>query len=497
MSASPSIHLAIDLGAESGRIMAGAYDGNTLHLDEVHRFPNTMVTVAGSTHWDILRLYDGILEGLKKAADHHGEAIVSLGVDTWGVDYGLIDAQGKLLGNPYVYRDSRTDGMEALATSLVSRESIYEATGIQFMFFNTLFQLLAETRAATGALRAAERLLFTPDLIHYWLSGVKANERTIASTSQLFNPVAGDWAHALLGPLGLPAALLGNIVEPGTELGMLLPEVAELTGLPAKTRVIAPGSHDTASAVAGVPFASGASTRAFLSSGTWSLIGLELPEPVITAQSLKDGFSNEAGVGGTTRFLKNISGLWLVQECRRAWATDGKTYDYDTLTRLAAEAKPFRSLVDPDHGPFATPGNMPEKIAAFCQRSGQPVPETPGAFVRCCLESLALKCRSVWDNLLTYCQEKPDTLHIVGGGSRNALLNQFIANALGCRVVAGPVEATSLGNILIQMQSTGHIDSLAQGRALVARSTILTQHIAEDRDIWADAQRRFNQLSLQ
>ncbi len=362
------------------------------------------------------------------------------------------------------------------------------------MFFNTLFQLLAETRDASGAMRVAKRLLFTPDLIHYWLSGVQANERTIASTSQCFNPVTGDWAHSLLESLGLPTALLGNIVEPGTVLGTIQSEVAEFTGLPPATKVIAPGSHDTASAVAGVPFGSDTSPKAFLSSGTWSLMGLELARPIISAQSLHDGFSNEAGIEGTTRFLKNIGGLWLVQECRRAWGAD--ITSYDTLTSLAAAAKPFRSWVDPDYGPFATPGDMPEKIASYCQQSDQPVPVTQGDFVRCCLESLALKCRLVWDNLLEYCPRKPDTLHIVGGGSRNALLNQFMANALGCRVVAGPVEATSLGNILIQMQSAGTLSSLAEGRALVSRSMELTEYTPQNIEAWEQARQRFAAIAL-
>ena len=460
-------YLAVDLGAESGRVVAGAFDGERLTLQEVHRFPNVPVRVHGRLHWDILSLFMEIKRGVAIAAKTSQDSLASMGVDTWGVDYGLIDGRGSLLGNPYHYRDSRTDGMMEEAFRRVPRREIYRQTGIQFMFFNTLFQVLSEVVHESAALGCADRLLFTPDLLNYWLTGAKVNERTIASTSQMYDPAAGDWAVSLVETMGIPSRIFGEIVPPGTKLSSLRQEIAEETGA-GRLAVIAPGCHDTASAVAAVPARS--DRYAYLSSGTWSLMGMESRTPVITDTSYDYGFTNEIGVCDTVRVLKNISGLWLIQESRRTWASRGEDLSYEELTGLAESAPPFTALIDPDHPSFAAPGDMPERIIDFCRRTGQKLPEGKGALVRTVLESLAFRYRFVFTRLEELAGHHLDVLHIVGGGTRNRLLNQFAANALNRTVVAGPMEATSAGNILMQMIGMGDLHSLAEGRELVRRS---------------------------
>ena len=485
---SRKVYLALDLGAESGRVVAGAYDGHKLDLTEIHRFPNTPVRVLGTICWDILNLFAEIKQGLSLAVKKEGASLAGLGVDTWGVDYGLVDGQGRLLGNPCHYRDARTDGMMEEAFRRVPKKEIYHRTGIQFMFFNTVYQVLSEVVHESAALAASHRLLFIPDLLNYWLTGCKSNERTIASTSQMYDPNTRGWSLPMLGRLGIPPHILGEIVPPGTLLGPICAEVAEETGA-GQLNVVAPGCHDTASAVAAVP-AEGARS-AYLSSGTWSLMGIESPAPIITERSFEHGFTNEIGVCDTVRVLKNISGLWLVQECRRTWAARGEDLGYDELTHAAEKSEPFSAVIDPDHPPFARAGDMPARIAEFCSRTGQKPPASRGAIVRTALESLAFRYRSVLAMLEELAGGRLSPLHIVGGGSKNRLLNQFTANALNRTVIAGPVEATSAGNILMQMIGTGDLASLAEGRELIRRSFESERYEPSDPESWDQAYARF------
>ncbi len=463
---STTTHLAIDLGAGSGRVMAGHFDGKKLRIEEIHRFTSEGVRLPSGWHWNVLQIYTEIKRGLAEARKRHGTALTSLAVDTWGVDYGLIDPQGRLLGLPWMYRDSRTDGMMEEAGKILPRQEIYQRTGIQFMFFNTLFQLLAESRSNPGAMDAADQLLFMPDLLTYWLSGERVVERTIASTSQLLKAGSGEWDQALAEKLGLPAKLLRPTTDPGRTIGSLLPSVREETGC-GDIKVATCGSHDTASAVAGVPAET--AQPLFLSSGTWSLIGRELNAPMVTEETYRVGFSNEQGLNDTTRFLKNVAGMWLLQECKRTWDAAGQSVDYKDLVQAAREvAAPL--LLNPDAEDFAKPCDMPAAITAYAAKTGQAAPSSPGEFTRAILESLALRYRGLVFQLRTWMPDLPDTLHIVGGGSQNALLNQMTADATGLRVVAGPVEATAAGNILAQLMATGEIASLEEGRAIIRAS---------------------------
>jgi rhamnulokinase len=400
--------------------------------------------------------------GLRRAAPRKP---VSLGVDTWGVDFALLDHTGALIGNPYHYRDSRTHGALARVLEIVSREEIFDHTGLQFLEINTLFQLFSMKGAP--ALDSAATFLMMPDLFHYWFTGRRACEFTDATTTQFFDPRKKTWATGLLAKLGLPSGIFPEVVPPGTVLGELDSGVARDCGLQGVS-VVAPASHDTASAVAAVPAAGG--DWAFLSSGTWSLLGVEVPQPYVTAAVLKRNFTNEGGVGGTTRLLKNICGMWLLEECRREWARQGIDTTYGKLLAEAEEQSPFRSLLDVNHPEFIAPGGMPARIAGYCRRTGQPVPETPGAFVRAIFESLALTYRLVLDELAAITGKRAQTLHIVGGGARNEVVCQYAADAAGMQVVAGPVEATSLGNILLQAMASGRIGGGAQAREIVRRS---------------------------
>jgi len=483
------VYLAVDLGAGSGRVLAGEFDGQKIEMRELTRFANKPIELPSGWHWNITDLYQNILTGLKKAGDTYPENPISIGVDTWGVDYGLIDESGRLLGLPYQYRDKRTDGMMDLAYQKAGQEAIYQATGIQFMFFNSIFQLLSEVEQKNPALTAASQLLFLPDLISFWLSGQAAQERCIASTSQLYNPIKRDWDRDLIQKLGLPDALFGPITDPGTVLGPLRASVQHETGL-TTTNIVTVAGHDTGSAVAAVP--SQAETPAYLSSGTWSLMGLELPEPVISDASYADAFTNEIGVGRKVRFLKNICGLWLIQECRRHWLEQGQDIPYARMSESAREAEPFRSLINPDDPLFIDAGKMPERIQHYCRDSGQPVPETPGQIIRCIYESLALRYSEVWDRLITYTNTPPSTLHIVGGGCQDALLNQFAANAIGVTVKAGPIEATGLGNIITQMLASGVIGSLPEGRQIVANSSLVETYQPQDGEAWHQARLHYH-----
>ncbi|MBI3944450.1 MAG: rhamnulokinase [Armatimonadetes bacterium] len=459
--------LAMDLGAESGRGVVGLLAEGRLRLEEVHRFPNGSVRVLDSMHWDVLRLFTEMKTALARCVQAHGADVQGIGVDTWGVDFALLGRGDVLLGNPYHYRDRRTDGMVEEAFRRVPRAEIFERTGIQFMRINTLYQLLAMRVQASPLLDAAETLLLMPDLFHFFLTGSKVSEFSIATTTQFYDPRRRDWARDVLEKMDLPARILPGIVPPGTAVGRLLPSVAAETGT-GRIPVIAPACHDTGAAVAAVPALG--TDWCYLSSGTWSLLGVETPEPLMDARALRHNFTNEGGVGGTFRFLKNIMGLWLVQECRRAWEREGRRCSYDELTRLAAEAPPLVSLVDPDDESFLAPADMPAAIRAFCARTGQPEPSGAGPTIRCALESLALKYRRVVEQLEKIRGRSLEVVHIVGGGSQNRLLNQFTADATGRPVIAGPVEATAAGNVLVQAIARGHLGSLADARAVVRRS---------------------------
>lgn len=479
--------LAFDLGAESGRGILGRFDGQRLALEVVHRFPNGAVQTLDTMHWNVLQLWSEMLTTLRKCAAEH-EGIDALGVDTWGVDFALLGRGGTLLGNPRHYRDPHTETILEAAFARVPRAEIFRQTGIQFMRFNTLFQLLALQRDGSPALEAAEALLLMPDLFHYWFTGVKANEFTNVSTTQMYDPTQKGWAYGLLHSFGLPTRMLGTIVQPGTVLGPLRTAVAAETGV-APVPVIAPASHDTGAAVAAVP-ASGHSW-AYLSSGTWSLMGVELPGPLINEQTAAINFTNEGGVGGTIRLLKNIMGLWLVQECRRAWEKAGTSYTYEALTRLAEAAPPFASLVNPDDAAFLLPASMPAALADFCRRTRQAVPVEPGAVVRCALESLALRYRWVLERLEELVGRPLEVIHVVGGGSQNAILNQFTADACARPVHAGPVEATAIGNVLTQALGLGLVGSLAEARAVVRRSFDVRVFEPRDTERWQEPYQRF------
>ncbi len=480
--------IAFDLGAASGRAVIGRFDGERLALEEIHRFPNGPVRVRGNLHWDTLRIYEELKHGLTRATHVDGLEVVSLGLDTWGVDFALLDNCGALLGNPYHYRDARTDGMLEEAFGRVSKEEIFEQTGIQFLQINTLYQLLSMVLRDSPLLSVADTLLMTPDLLNYWLTNQKVSERTIASTSQCFNPNTGDWATSLIERMGISPRIFPEIVQPGTVLGELTPRVAEATGAE-DVLVVAPGCHDTACAVAAVPAQS--NHYAYLSSGTWSIVGAEVSEPVITPKSLTYNFTNEGGVCDTIRLLSNMTGLWLIQECQRTWAAEGETLSYDEITHLAQAAPPFAALVDTDATEFLSPGDMPTRVREFCRRTGQNPPGTKGSVARTILESLALKYRWMFEKLEELLEQRLEPMHIVGGGSQNRLLNQFTANATGRRVVAGPIEATAIGNILLQMLAVRQIDSLSEGRELVCRSFPVETYEPEAGEAWAEAYGQF------
>jgi rhamnulokinase len=481
--------LAFDLGAESGRGVLGRLDGGRLRLEVVHRFPNGPVATLDSLHWDVLRLYSELLATLRKCAAEHG-GVDALGVDTWGVDFGLLGRGGTLLGNPRHYRDPYTEGTMEAAFATIPRRQIFDRTGLQFMRFNTLFQLLALRRDRSPLLDAAETLLMMPDLFQFFLTGVKANEFTNATTTQMYDPAARSWAYDMVAGFGLPARLLGSIVAPGTVLGPLRAQVASDTGL-TPVPVVTPASHDTGSAVAAVPAQASTSSWAYISSGTWSLMGVELDRPLINERALRYNFTNEGGVGGTTRFLKNIMGLWLVQECRRAWERSGYACSYDELARQAAGAPPFVSLVNPDHPSFILPPSMPTALADFCRRTGQRAPVDPGPVTRCALESLAFKYRWVLERLEELLGRKLETIHVVGGGSQNQLLCQFTADACNRSVLAGPVEATAIGNVLVQAMGLGILGSLTDGREVVRRSFDLQSYEPRAPEPWEEPYQRF------
>jgi rhamnulokinase len=490
--------LAFDFGAESGRAILASISADSVTLREAHRFPTHNGKLLGTLHWDVLALWEEIKRGLSAASKLSADSPISgIGVDTWGVDFGLLDAAGKLLSLPVCYRDSRTQHSMDAVFAAVPREKVFAATGIQFMFFNTLFQLHAHANSRSGRdeLQRAARLLFMPDLFHYLLSGVAANEITIASTSALLDPASRTWASPLLKSLGLPTHILGDIVEPGTRLGGLLPDVAADAGLSAGISIVAPASHDTASAVAAVPVTDPAAGWCYISSGTWSLMGVETDSPVVDERTLKLNYTNELGANRKVRLLKNIMGLWLVQEVRRDLARHGTDLDYAQLTELARDAAPLRTLLDTWHAPFASPGNMLDKIRTYALSTHQPIPETPGQYVRACLDSLALSYRAVLERLESLTGKPITTIHIVGGGTQNKLLSQLTADATQRTIIAGPVEATALGNALTQALGTGTLPSLQSARELIARSFPLETYRPKNPEPFNNAYPTFLQLS--
>ncbi len=477
--------LAVDLGAESGRAILGTIEDGRLRIRETARFPNKMVRVTGHFHWDVFNLYEEIMNSLKACPD---EGLESIGLDTWGVDFALLDSAGEFLGLPYTYRDSRTEGMMEKFFALIPRERVYQLTGIQFLQFNTLFQLFAMARENPPLLKKAQDLLFIPDIFNYLLTGEKKTEFSYATTSQLYNPRKKDWDEELFAALGVSRDIMQQIVPPGTVIGGIGRDVCRKTGL-RELSVVAPATHDTGSAVAAVPAAG--RDWAFISSGTWSLMGIETREPVITDKARDFNFTNEGGVGGTFRFLKNIMGLWLVQQCRKALGS----YNYEDLIRLAIDAAPFKSIIYPDSAEFFNPPDMTEAVRRFCRESGQPVPETPGEIVRCVLESLALQYRRVLDQLHEVQSQQINVINIVGGGVNNKLLCQFTADATGLPVIAGPVEAAAVGNILTQAMALGYVGSVAEVRDVVRRSFEPLRYEPRQTGLWDEVYERFQNIA--
>jgi rhamnulokinase len=482
--------LAFDLGAESGRAILGTLTDGRCVLREIHRFPNRTISLFGRLHWDVYALYEEIVKGLKLAAAAGPDRIESIAVDTWGVDFGLLAPDGSVLGLPFAYRDLRN--LEAMGDFLAKcpKERVYEITGIQFLPFNSLFQLHALALHNPGLLAGAADLLFMPDLISYFLTGRKTTEATIASTSQLIDPRTGIWSPELVAALGLDSDLLHDPVPPATVMGSLLPALAKEAGLP-EIPVVAAASHDTASAVAAVP--ARGEDWAYISSGTWSLVGLDLAAPLITPETLRRNFTNEGGMAGRIRFLKNVTGLWLIQQCRKTWSA-GTPLSYDEMRDMAEEAPAFQAFIDPDAVDFLNPPDMPEAIRDFCRRTGQTAPETPAEIVRCALESLALKYRAVLEDLRSVTSRPIARIHIIGGGSRHVPLCRFTAGATGLPVVAGPVEATALGNILGQAMALGFVRSVDEIRDVVAASTDLSFFEPGPAPDWDAAYARFREV---
>jgi rhamnulokinase len=460
---SASTVVAVDLGAESGRVLRCRFDGERVELAEVHRFPNGATEVDGHLRWDVERLWAGIREGLLRAADGV-DRVDSVGVDTWGIDYGLLDADGMLLDQPVSHRDARTNGLLAEAARRVGRERLYDATGTQYLECNTVYQLLADELAGAGRLERAATLLMVPDLFHRRLSGAAVAEATAVTTTGAYDVAGGRWATELLDDLGIPTHMLPDVVPAGSDLGPVLPAAVDHPAYRA-ARVVLPGSHDTASAVAGVPFAH--PDAAYVSSGTWSLVGGETPAPVVTAAAREANLTNEGGVFGTNRLLRNVTGLWVLQECRRQWEREGRALTYAEIVARAERAPARRSHVDVDHPDFLGPGDMPARIRAHCRRTGQPEPRDAGETARCVLESLALRYRAAIDAVGRVTGRPAPLVHVVGGGSRNGLLNRLTADVTGLPVQAGPVETTALGNTLVQLVALGELADLAEAREVV------------------------------
>lgn len=485
--------LAFDYGAGSGRAILGSFDGERLQLNEIHRFSNDPVMAGGSLHWDVLRLYHEMKQGILKGNQQTQGNISSIGIDTWGVDFGLLDKNDCLLGNPYHYRDARTEGMIGEALKTAGRERIYQDTGISFQKFNTLYQLLSMVRSKSTFLEKAETLLFIPDLLSFFLTGNKACEFTIASTSQMLLAGRGTWAYDLLNELGIPVEILPEIIDSCSSAGTLQKSVQDELGVK-EIPVIAVASHDTGSAVISVPFSS--TDDAYISSGTWSLLGAECEKPVINETTLNLNYTNEGGINRSILLMKNIMGLWIYQECRRSWKKEGIQASFDEMGALAQAAAPFQAFIDVDDETFYSPGNMPRKVAAYCEKTGQKAPSDMGSIVRLVIESLALKYRSAVEGLEAITGRKVPALHIVGGGCKNTMLSRFTANLLKRPVTAGPVEATAIGNVMAQLIALKEVEDLQQAREIVKRSFPTEEYLPEDTEQWDEAYSRYqNQMS--
>ena len=468
--------LSIDLGAESGRVTGVSYDGRKLYLNELHRFSTSPVKNSGTFYSDILKIWSEVKAGIEKGKQFNP---VSIGIDCWGVDFALLDLHDNLLSNPVHYRDNRTDGMMEKTFSIVSRKEIFRQTGIQFMPINTLYQVMSLVESKSPLLSKANTFLTIPDLLNFWLTGRKVCEFTNSTTTQMYNPLNCSWAESLLDELHIPTHIFPEIVQPGTKLG----EYEDIS-------VFTVASHDTGSAVAAVP-AQGEGF-VYISSGTWSLVGLEVREPVINDSVLEANVTNEGGVYGTFRLLKNVMGLWILQECRRNWKSEGKDYSYKELTNLANYVQPLMSFISPNDSIFLHSGNHPQFIKDFCKKTSQPVPETEGEIVRCVLESLALAYKSVLDKLLKISGKKADVIYIIGGGSQNELLNQMTANATGLPVIAGPSEATVIGNTVVQLITLGELNDINEARQLISNMADLKKYDPGDIEVWDEAYARYN-----
>ncbi len=482
--------LAFDLGASSGRAILGTLENNELRLEEVHRFKNQMTQIHDNFYWDIFNLFDELKTGLKKCIADFGIQPDSIGIDTWGVDYALVSPEGSFVGLPYAYRDHRTDHSMEDFFQRFSKKRTYLLSGIQFLQFNTLFQLFASVTTNDQVLKKAESLLFIPDALSYLFTGVKRNEYTIASTSQLLKPGKAEWEEKLFEAAGIPKNLVEEIILPGNILGTIFPEIKKETGS-AEIPCIAVAGHDTASAVVSVP-AEG-ENWAYLSSGTWSLLGIESKEPLVTEQALAMNFTNEGGVEGTTRFLKNIMGMWLIQECKRIWDEEEEV-EWQQIVDLCGQAKPFTSLINPDDPMFLNPGNMPKAIQDYCKKTGQSVPEGKGEIARCVYESLVLKYKLTVQQIESITGKKIERLHIIGGGAHNEMMNQLTADALGIPVYAGPTEATAIGNVMLQAKALGKVSSLAEIRKIVRKSFDVVTCLPLPKHDWDKVFERFSKL---
>ena len=482
--------LAFDFGASSGRAIIGSFDGEKITLKEVHRFTNDPVALGGTLYWDVLRLFYEIKQGIVKAKIAGG--FDSIGIDTWGVDFGLIDKNGRLLENPVHYRDKRTSGLVEESFKSVPRQKMYDITGIQFMELNTLFQLISLKKQRPEMLERADKMLFMPDLFAYFLTGKMCSEYSIASTSQLIDISTRTWSKELLDAFGIKESLFAPLTEPGTQLGNLSKEICEECGVES-VPVISVCGHDTQSAITAVPCESG--DFAFLSSGTWSLFGTELQKPIVNETSLKINITNEGGFGGTTGFLKNIIGLWLIQESRRQWQREGKDYSYADLEKLALSEEPFKCFIDPDAPEFVPQGNIPDRVREFCRKTGQYIPESVGEIMRCIYESLAMKYRMTFEKLCECTGRDYPVIHVIGGGTKDGLLCRMTASSCGKTVKAGPIEATVMGNVAVQLMSDGTIGSISEARKAVAASESLKTYEPENTDEWIKAYESFVKIA--
>lgn len=481
--------LAFDFGASSGRAIIGAFDGNKIELREVHRFSNDPVKINGTFYWDVQRLFFEIKQGILKAKEDGG--FDSIGIDTWGVDFGLIRKDGTLVENPVHYRDSRNDGMVEFAEKYMSREEMYDITGIQFMDFNTIFQLLSLKENRSYILEEADKLLFMPDLLSYMLSGVKSTEYSIATTSQMVDLKTHGWSDKILDSFGIKKDLLTPIVPTGTVIGQLSDDLCEELGVP-KADIISVASHDTQSAITAAPCEY--DDFAFISCGTWSLFGTEVREPIINEASKKLNVTNEGGYGYTTAFLKNICGLWLIQESRRQWMREGKEYSYAELEKMALECEPFKCFIDPDAPEFAPMGNIPKRVREYCEKTNQYVPETVGEIMRCIYESLALKYRYTFDGIKDCTGKSYDRIHVMGGGTKDKLLLNMTAQSCNTDVYGGPIEATALGNIAVQLISSGAVADIKQVRKIIAEGENLTHYTPDNATEWENAYVTFKKI---